>query len=121
MSHEIEALARGVGSERGTGGMASKLKAVKMVTSSGEAAIVADGREKDILGKLFAGDQVGTFFHPQGGRMRGRKRWIAFFIKPKGKIVVDDGAAAAVRLIRELLASSPTTAPPVRRSAATPT
>jgi glutamate 5-kinase len=96
MSPEIEALARGAGSARGTGGMASKLKAVKMVVSSGEAAVVADGREKDILGRLFTGEQVGTFFHPQGGRLRGRKRWIAFFIKPRGKIVVDDGAAAAL-------------------------
>ena len=96
VSPEIEALARGAGSARGTGGMASKLTAVKMVTSSGEAAIVADGREKDILERLFSGEQVGTFFHPQGGKLKGRKRWIAFFIKPKGKIVVDDGAVAAL-------------------------
>lgn len=96
MSPEIEALARGAGSARGTGGMASKLKAVKMVTSSGEAAIVADGRERDILERLFAGEEVGTLFHPGGGKLRGRKRWIAFFLKPKGKIVVDDGAASAL-------------------------
>jgi len=96
MSAEIEALARGVGSTRGTGGMASKLKAVKMVTSSGEAAIIADGRRKDTLDRLFAGEELGTLFHPGSGKLRGRKRWIAFFIKPKGKIVVDDGAASAL-------------------------
>lgn len=96
MSPEIEALASGAGSARGTGGMASKLKAVKMVTSSGEAAIIADGRERNILDRLFAGEELGTLFHPGGGKLRGRKRWIAFFIKPKGRIVVDDGAAAAL-------------------------
>jgi len=96
MSPEIEALAQGAGSARGTGGMASKLKAVKMVTSSGEAAIIADGRAGDTLEKLFAGEELGTLFHPASGKLRGRKRWIAFFIKPKGKIVVDDGAASAL-------------------------
>jgi glutamate 5-kinase len=96
ISPEIEALARGVGSARGTGGMASKLKAVKMVTSSGETAIIADGRERDTLDKLFAGEEVGTLFHPGSGKLGGRKRWIAFFIKPKGEIVVDDGAAKAL-------------------------
>lgn len=96
MSPEIEALARGAGSARGTGGMASKLKAVKMVTSSGEAAIVANGKERGVLERLFAGEELGTLFHPGKGKLRGRKRWIAFFIKPKGRIVVDDGAAAAL-------------------------
>jgi glutamate 5-kinase len=96
MSPEIEALAQGAGSARGTGGMASKLKAVKMVISSGEAAIIADGREGDTLEKLFSGEETGTLFHPGSGKLRGRKRWIAFFIKPKGKIVVDDGAVSAI-------------------------
>jgi len=93
---EIEALARGAGSERGTGGMASKLRAVKIVVSSGEAAVIAQGREREILTRLFAGERIGTFFRPGTGKLGGRKRWIAFFVKPKGKVVIDDGAAAAL-------------------------
>lgn len=93
---EVEALARGAGSARGTGGMVSKIRAVKMVVASGEAAIIADGREKDVLRRLFRGEEVGTFFHPAGERMGGRKRWIAFFLKPRGRVVIDDGAASAV-------------------------
>lgn len=93
---EIEALAKGAGSDRGTGGMVSKLRAVKMVVFSGESAVIADGRERDILARIVRGEAVGTFFHPAKERMDGRKRWIAYFIKPKGKVVIDDGAVSAI-------------------------
>ena len=93
---EIEALAKGAGSDRGTGGMVSKLRAVKMVVFSGESAVIADGRERDILARIARGEAVGTFFHPAKERMDGRKRWIAYFIKPKGKVVIDDGAVSAI-------------------------
>ncbi len=92
----VESLARGACSGVGTGGMASKIQAVKMIVSAGEAAIIADGREEDILERLFKGEELGTFFHPRSGKLKGRKRWIAFFINPKGKITVDNGAAAAL-------------------------
>ena len=96
MTPRIEALAKGAGSARGTGGMASKLRAVKMVVSSGEAAVIADGREREILPRVMRGEDVGTFFHPAGEKMDGRKRWIAWFVKPKGKLLIDDGAVAAL-------------------------
>ena len=96
MTPGIETLARGAGSARGTGGMASKLRAVKMVVSSGEAAVIADGREREILCRILRGEDVGTFFHPAGAKMDGRKRWIAWFVKPRGTLIVDDGAAAAL-------------------------
>lgn len=96
ISPEIEALAKGAGTARGTGGMASKLRAVKMVVSSGEAAVIADGKERDILARLLRGEQTGTFFHPAKEKMGCRKRWIAWFVKPKGTLVIDDGAVAAL-------------------------
>jgi len=96
VTRSLEAVALGAGSTRGTGGMASKLRAVKMVVASGEAAIIADGRKSDILERLFKGEEIGTYFYPAGERMGGRKRWIAFFLKPKGRIVIDDGAVSAV-------------------------
>ncbi|MDD5557950.1 MAG: glutamate 5-kinase [bacterium] len=92
----LEAAAGGAGTARGTGGMASKLRAARLVTSYGAAAVVADGREADILLRVAAGEAAGTLFHPAAGRMEGRKRWIAYFIKPRGEIVIDDGAAAAI-------------------------
>jgi glutamate 5-kinase len=93
---EIETLARGVASSSGTGGMISKLQAVKIAVRSGESAIIANGREKNILRKIFRGESVGTFFYPRGEKLKGRKRWIAHFIKPKGTLTIDDGAATAL-------------------------
>jgi glutamate 5-kinase len=44
-----------------------------------------------------AGGPVGTLFHPGEGKLRGRKRWIAFFHHPGGRLIVDNGAKSALR------------------------
>lgn len=93
---ETEAVAGKAGSGRARGGMESKLKAAGMVVSSGEAVVIADGRKRDVLGRLFGGEDLGTFFHPERRKVKGRKRWIAFFLRPRGRIIVDGGAAAAI-------------------------
>jgi glutamate 5-kinase len=49
------------------------------------------------LTKVLAGKKIGTFFVPSGNKLKGRKRWIAFFHHPEGALVVDDGAKAALR------------------------
>jgi glutamate 5-kinase len=46
--------------------------------------------------KLLDGEKFGTFFIPKGEKLASRKSWIAFTVKPKGVIRVDDGAAQAV-------------------------
>jgi len=79
------------------GGMSSKLKAAEIVTTSGECLWVADGRVENILLKIADGEDVGTLFVPQKtSHMESRKRWIKFFSKRKGRLVVDDGAAQAL-------------------------
>ncbi len=81
----------------GTGGMRSKIRAAQIVTRAGERAIVANGREPGVLGRIFAGEPLGTVFEAHPRRLRGRKRWIAFFDRPQGEIEVDAGAAEALR------------------------
>lgn len=61
---EIEALAGGVGSSRGTGGMATKVKAAKIATEKGIACCVINGNNPDILYDLFDGKDIGTKFMP---------------------------------------------------------
>ena len=80
----------------GTGGMASKVEAARIATEAGEAAVIADGRDPDVLRKLFAGEPVGTLFLPVAGRLRSRKRWIRFTRRPRGTVQVDEGARQAV-------------------------
>lgn len=88
--------AGGCGHELGTGGMKSKLQAVKIVTHAGIPAVIAKSSEKDILGRVIRGERIGTFFFPQEKGLSHRKRWIAFSSVPQGRIFVDDGAREAI-------------------------
>lgn len=94
---EIEASAGGVGSARGTGGMATKIQAAKAATSSGIHLIIASGTEKNAITRVLQGEELGTLFVSRENRLQFRKRWLAFGAKIAGSIVVDDGCAKAIR------------------------
>jgi glutamate 5-kinase len=94
---KIEALAGGTESATAVGGMASKIQAARIAMRSGIPLVIASGRKKQVLGKIAAGEEEGTLFVPQPNRLRGRKRWIAFFHHPRGTLFVDDGARKALR------------------------
>jgi glutamate 5-kinase len=79
----------------GKGGMNSKVEAARMVTESGEAMIVANGRSEHILTHILDGEPVGTLFVPAGRKMSSKNRWIGS-ARPAGTIVVDEGCAKAV-------------------------
>ncbi|MBQ9873441.1 MAG: glutamate 5-kinase [Thermoguttaceae bacterium] len=82
-------------SSRSKGGMSSKLKAARTVTNAGGAVIIANGDDPQILSKIYSGEEVGTFFYPQG-RQSARKRWLSSARTPSGFLVVDDGAVKAL-------------------------
>lgn len=94
---EIEASAGGVGSARGTGGMATKIQAAKAATSSGIHLVIASGTEKNAITRVLQGEELGTLFISRENRLQFRKRWLAFGAKIAGSIVVDDGCAKAIR------------------------
>ncbi len=81
----------------GSGGMASKLEAARLVTEAGEIAIIAHGRERDVLPRLLSGDQLGTVFLPAKCKLDSRQRWIGLTKRPAGTLTIDDGAASALR------------------------
>lgn len=93
---EVEAMAGSTSSRLGTGGMMTKIKAAKMVASCGASSFIAPGRNENVLQELFSGDQVGTFFLPAAEKICGRKHWIAHVLRPKGFLVLDDGAVDAL-------------------------
>jgi len=79
------------------GGMASKIRAAEIVTSAGEYLWIANGKDPEILAKIFSGEDVGTLFAPPSDKqMQSKKRWLSFFSKPSGKILVDAGAVKAL-------------------------
>ena len=94
---ELEAVAGGTGSERGSGGMASKLAAAKIAAWSGVRAVIAGaGRPGVLLDALRGEPGVGTVVRPREKRLPARKLWIAFAVGSEGTIVVDAGAKKAL-------------------------
>lgn len=82
------------------GGMKSKLMAAINMNHVGGVAVIAPGKQKNILQQIFMGQDIGTVVgdinREKVQLMPGRKRWIAFYHKPKGVIKVDDGAKQAL-------------------------
>ena len=93
---EIESFATSIPGALGRGGMSSKIKAAKKVTSAGIPMIIAKGDKPDILLQLFEGHSHGTYFAPRKKKLPSRKCWIAYTLTPKGALVVDAGAARAL-------------------------
>lgn len=94
---EIKDSASNMPGTLGTGGMFSKIQAAQKVTSAGIPMIVARGSMDNVLLRLFAGEELGTYFVPKEGKMASRKCWIAHTLAPKGSIVIDEGAVRAVQ------------------------
>ncbi|HEY1547446.1 MAG TPA: glutamate 5-kinase [Kofleriaceae bacterium] len=81
----------------GSGGMRSKVGSARIVTRTGVPAIIAPGREPDVIARVLAGDDLGTLFVPaKPDVLSSRKHWIAYGARPAGAVVIDDGAVAAI-------------------------
>jgi glutamate 5-kinase len=96
INKETERYAGDIPGALGTGGMIAKIKAARKVNSAGVPMVITRGDKPNILLKLFAGKKHGTFFIPQKQRLTSRKCWIAYSLKPKGAVVIDDGAVRAI-------------------------
>jgi glutamate 5-kinase len=97
VDQELEALAGGAGTARGSGGMASKVAAAKIASWSGVRAVIAGARREHVLADAVAGAPgVGTVVLPREVRLPARKLWIAFAVGSSGTVVVDAGARRAL-------------------------
>ena len=81
----------------GTGGMRSKVVAAEMATAAGIPARIVNGTDTAALDAALADGPVGTRFLPQQGRVSSFKLWLKYAKPTHGRLVVDDGAAAALR------------------------
>ena len=80
----------------GSGGMGSKLKAVRTATQVGESVILANGTTNGILDHILNGEEVGTLFLAEGSSVPAWKRWIGYTMTPHGKLIIDQGACLAI-------------------------
>ncbi|MBZ5643601.1 MAG: glutamate 5-kinase [Acidobacteriia bacterium] len=94
ISPELKSLAMGP-SEGGRGGMLTKLAAAEIAMQSGGIAVIANGRKPDTLGRIFAGEPIGTVFLSKT-RMAGKRRWIAYAAGVRGRVIVNAGAREAL-------------------------
>ena len=81
----------------GTGGMLSKVNAAKKCLASGSPMIIAPGRERDVIPRLFAGEMLGTLFNSEQRVYHGRRVWLANLPQPAGDLILDGGAVLALK------------------------
>jgi glutamate 5-kinase len=92
----LETMAGGVGSTLGSGGMATKVLAAKRAARSGAATVIANGREERVLGRLAAGEAVGTELVAETSPLAARKQWLADHVRLAGRLGLDEGAVRAL-------------------------
>lgn len=96
IDQEIEKIARSTTGRTTVGGMATKIQATRTAAAFGVPTIIANGSRKDVLLDIFEGGETGTLINPEKEKMSARKHWIAYTLKTRGEIVIDDGAKDAV-------------------------
>lgn len=96
LTDDLVAAAGAAGTEMGSGGMATKVEAARVLMRAGIPMVICDGRRPDVISEAVNGGGEGTTFAPGTDVLGARKLWIALGRKPAGAIVVDDGARAAL-------------------------
>lgn len=99
---EIEAMVFGTISSMGKGGMGTKISAAQNAMAAGTYMAIADGRGEHPL-LAIEQDNNCTWFLPSGTPMAARKKWIAGTLEPRGKMIIDAGAMAALNSGKSLL------------------
>lgn len=100
---ELWQAARGPSGSLGTGGMLTKLQAADLARRSGAMVIIARGSDPDVLLRIGAGETVGTRFHPVASAVESRKRYLLTGGRRSARLVIDEGAARALRAGSSLL------------------
>ncbi len=98
LTDDVLASAGGPGSAVGSGGMATKIEAARLLMDAGIPLVVCDGRREGVVVDAIGGKPVGTLFAGGKAALRGRKLWLAYAGRTAGSVVIDDGAKEALCL-----------------------
>jgi len=80
----------------GTGGMSSKLDAARKASHAGASVVIAPATLDGVIEQVVAGKDVGTLVPPHPTTLRARQHWIMYTLRPRGDVLVDEGAARAL-------------------------
>lgn len=97
VDEDIEALAGRDRNPWARGGMATKIDAARLVTTSGITMVMCHGMTEDSVLRAARGDEIGTMFRPAAEKLEARKRWMLGAVSHRSAVAVDQGAAAALR------------------------
>ena len=96
IDNNLEKLAGDTTGNTTTGGMITKIEAIKKASVFGVPSIISNGETAGVLQKIFNGEEIGTLVLPSQEKLSARKHWIAFNLQVAGEIVVDKGARDAI-------------------------
>jgi len=96
ITSEIMSMAGTKPGRLGRGGMYSKLLSAQMANSMGIPMVILSGRTPLVIEKFWSGEEIGTIFWAKERKLNMRKLWIKYYIKPEGKIYIDEGAEKAI-------------------------
>ena len=97
ITKDIESIARGTSNKQvSKGGMSAKLEAIKIASKADIPCVIASGRTLNVIQRVVEGERVGTFFVEHEEKLLAKKHWVSFGAKPKGILVIDDGARDAL-------------------------
>lgn len=102
----IESIAGGTTGRTTTGGMKTKILAAKKAAALGVPSVIANGKDKKVLEKLFKFENTGSLILPGKEKLKVRKQWIAFALKTVGSLHLDEGASNAITKNGKSLLSS---------------
>ncbi|WP_428353258.1 glutamate 5-kinase [Methyloprofundus sp.] len=93
----LESMAGESRSGLGRGGMATKVSAARLASRSGASTVIASGDMENVLTKVVAGEDIGTYLYASIEPIVARKQWLAGQLQAKGRLVLDTGAVNVLR------------------------
>jgi glutamate 5-kinase len=98
ITKDIEDVAGSSRTQASRGGMVTKIRAAKQAGRFGVPTLLLNGETPNVLGEVLEGKPGGTFFSSDQSPLTSRKQWIAYTLRPKGELLLDEGAVAALTL-----------------------
>ena len=93
----LDTMAGGSRSGLGRGGMATKIRAARLAARSGAATVIASGDVKQIINRIMASENMGSFLQPTLAPLAARKQWLAGQLQVRGTLTLDAGAVNVLK------------------------
>lgn len=88
----------GDGGKLGSGGMLTKIRAARLSAMGGCPTVIVSGTVEDVISRVVSGEELGTLLTTnEADKIIAKKQWLASHLQMAGTLLVDEGAAKAIR------------------------